>query len=869
MSNELERAKSLVPVSRVVGQSVALHKKGYEMIGICPFHADTNASLSVNDDKGVFKCFACGAGGDQVTFIEKTRNLSAGEAIKELKKMAGMTEPESRAVAPTAKLPFQNLPKTSPTKGQLVATWNYHSLDGEVIGAVQRWHGTDGKKTFTQFRKVAEGWLAEAMPTPKPLYNLHNIGKVKKSPILIVEGEKAADAYNKQKMGLAYAVTWPGGAQAYTTVDLEPLRGRTVILWPDNDTPGISAMHGLAARLRGLGCTLKWLNPPLTEKKTDAADVPWHEIDDKQKWHSEFVTDYVTPSVEAPQPESITPTQVSGPPKKRKRKVGPNGEDFSPLGFTYERHSEHLWFYIYDTEQIIRLPMSFRQCDLIQLAPLDYWLALAPDTNEKRSNRKLDLEAIRDALHESCRGKGIFNPDAIRGTGAWADKGVLTFNAGSCLISAAGKRGGLTQHATKAVYVQQEALQYADSHEPATEDEMRQLAELIHELPFANDYDAKLLLGWILTAPICGALPWRPHIWLTGPSGTGKSWILQHVIRPLLSDACMVVQSMTTEAGIRQSMGRNALPVVMDEAEAENMNAANNIERILQLARASSSSNGGHVAKGTQGGNSQSYTTRSAFCFASIAVAASMRSDTSRITIIEMDGAKAKEQPEGWFTQFKARWTAFLTEDMIYRIQLRSLQSYSHYIANLDVFGDALKASYDMEQRDCDQLSALLSGYYSPCYNVVLTAAQAEKQVRGMHLERKDDEELDENQARTHLLTKMMRVSPANVDLSVMELHEIVQGMGSEHPTVSQIAADARLRQAGIKSTADGIWVSISMPATRDVFSGTPYARGYARVISPGQKAVTQHIMGNSKGGIKSRCVFVPLEPEPNLLTGG
>src|SRR3546814_12688673 len=81
------------------------------------------------------------------------------------------------------------------------------------------------------------------------------------------------------------------------------------------------------------------------------------------------------------------------------------------------------------------------------------------------------------------------------------------------------------------------------------------------------------LAGWIAIAVICGALNWRPHVWLTGSSGSGKSWLLDNVIRPLIGAIAVYCQSNSTEAGIRQTLATDARPVLFDEAESEDAKA--------------------------------------------------------------------------------------------------------------------------------------------------------------------------------------------------------------------------------------------------------------------------------------------------------
>jgi len=79
-----EKLKDLVRVSDVVSKQVKLAKKGKDHFGCCPFHKEKTPSFSVNDDKRFYHCFGCGATGDIISFIEKTKNLQFVDAVKYL-----------------------------------------------------------------------------------------------------------------------------------------------------------------------------------------------------------------------------------------------------------------------------------------------------------------------------------------------------------------------------------------------------------------------------------------------------------------------------------------------------------------------------------------------------------------------------------------------------------------------------------------------------------------------------------------------------------------------------------------------------------------------------------------------------------------
>ncbi|MFP5385903.1 MAG: DNA primase [Bacteriovoracia bacterium] len=72
------------PVSVVVSNYISLTKRGASLLAICPFHSDTKPSLNVSDAKGMYKCFACGAGGDSITFVMNYKKLEFVDALKEI-----------------------------------------------------------------------------------------------------------------------------------------------------------------------------------------------------------------------------------------------------------------------------------------------------------------------------------------------------------------------------------------------------------------------------------------------------------------------------------------------------------------------------------------------------------------------------------------------------------------------------------------------------------------------------------------------------------------------------------------------------------------------------------------------------------------
>ena len=93
-------------------------------------------------------------------------------------------------------------------------------------------------------------------PNGKPLYSLYRLAANKDKPVFIVEGEKCADYLNK--LGLLASTS--GSVDSVKTTDWEPLAGREVIAWRDNDNSGIKWQADLIATLHRLHCKIKWID---------------------------------------------------------------------------------------------------------------------------------------------------------------------------------------------------------------------------------------------------------------------------------------------------------------------------------------------------------------------------------------------------------------------------------------------------------------------------------------------------------------------------------------------------------------------------------------------------------------------------------
>jgi DNA primase len=91
----LDELRNRLSVSEVIGRRVKLTRAGREFKACCPFHNEKSPSFTVNDQKGFYHCFGCGAHGDVVGFVMQNENRSFPEAVEILAGLAGMEVPQS------------------------------------------------------------------------------------------------------------------------------------------------------------------------------------------------------------------------------------------------------------------------------------------------------------------------------------------------------------------------------------------------------------------------------------------------------------------------------------------------------------------------------------------------------------------------------------------------------------------------------------------------------------------------------------------------------------------------------------------------------------------------------------------------------
>ncbi len=149
-----------------------------------------------------------------------------------------------------------------PNFGENQGVWEYYDKDNNLLGYTVRKKTKTGKR-FEPWSFQNNEWVMKWYESnAKPIYNTPLLVQYPDKPVLIVEGEKAADAASRLLPNYV-CVSWMGGSGSAGKADLSLFVGRKVCLWPDNDVAGYKAMDKLEGRLKGIASQIGIINPEL------------------------------------------------------------------------------------------------------------------------------------------------------------------------------------------------------------------------------------------------------------------------------------------------------------------------------------------------------------------------------------------------------------------------------------------------------------------------------------------------------------------------------------------------------------------------------------------------------------------------------
>ncbi|BCP56223.1 hypothetical protein K32_48400 [Kaistia sp. 32K] len=801
---------------------------------------------------------------------------------------------------------------------KLVASrrWEYRDGSGALIGYICRFELPGGGKDVipqTYCVNVETGetrWRWLSFDKPRPLYGLDKLAAHPAAQVVLAEGEKAADAAQERYEAAGIprnklvVISWPGGGKAVPHVDWSPLSGRNVGMWPDADLkryvdthpkagelmplleqPGVVCMLDIADRIAGTASSIKIITPPagvpdgwdLADDLPDGFNLLAHTranalaVADFRELHA--VVEVEAPPVAEAEPlpwEDVGDAEdaalaagivpAAAPPARQAPPAdGDDDEDLIRNGYFtilgYDRGD--YFFFQHEKRQVLSYRKGdFSDAGLMELAPINWWEEQFP--NKEGVNKKAAINWV----FRTANSRGIYDPNRVRGRGAWTDKGRAVFHHGGYL-TVDGVQTDITRIQSAFVY-QVERSMPTPAAQPMTDEEGTWLVSVAERIRWSMPGSAALFSGFVMLAPVCGALPWRPHVWITGGAGTGKSTIQNKYMGSLLRGISVYATGDSTEPGIRQYLQADALPVLIDEAESNTERDKQRMENVIGMIRKTSTDSQAMTLKGTVSGDGQSFHIRSMFCLASINVNMSGgKADVDRLTKLVMrppvDG-----NTDHWDELSLDLNKIDEDDEIASRLLARALGMMPVILKSVEVFRRAAARHFGT-QRQGDQFGTLLAGSWCLQKSYVPSDAEAMVLIRGYrwdeHVE--DNDQDDASRAIEALLGAKLRVKSSSGadEHTVYELIRECSPM-HRHNLIEPKTADDTLRRHGIRVelATNELWFGTGVSNLVKLVKDMPFVtdlRGQLLRVK-GAKRVN----GSKKfNGADSKVVSIPVEP--------
>ena len=844
MSANLAELKKLVNLEDIAGRYLTdLKRKGNEYKALCPFHDDKKASFSINVSKQRWFCHVCDKDGDVFDFLVGMKH-TLPEAIRivtgdmDTGDISGAVKNAAKAkrVAPVAQWkqvrPLADCTDyTHYLHGQPHFIYPYRDNDG-LVGYVCRFNLADGSKetlplVYTQ-RIDGSGyaWRYQGFTNLRPLYNEDLILTNPNLPVVVCEGEKTAQWMQDRAGGKFVATAWVGGCKQVNKNNFAPLAGRKLLLCRDNDRPGQECMDYIFENAQS--DVKKWAAIP------DNSPAAWDMSD-----------------------SGLTPQQTQDFVKRSMREPIPKRHEedeqyFTYLGFEKSDNQPVFIFFGKQSKTIFRLnAAAMTKSSLMGMAPPHWWETILGGSFK-------NTDAATNLLIQTSYKVGIYSPKNVRGRGAWYDDGRVVIHAGDKLI-VDGKVCELGDLDTNYIYEIGESFNF-NTENPLRATEASKILAITKLLNWERNVNAHLLAGWCVIAPICGALNWRPHIWLTGGASVGKSWVFRHVLRALCGETILDVQGATTEAGIRQSLGFDAMPVAFDEIDGNDARAQARIQENLELARSASADDTGKIVKGSASHNAKSFHIRSCFAFSSISIGVDKGSDRRRITTLSLVVHPDKELKDKRWVELQAIHNEVMGDDFVKGLHARTIKLLPTILENAKTFNNALVKVLGTQAMG-DQISPMLAGAYSLRSDDLISYEAAIKfiEAQDWNEETEGEKAKDEFDLLTFLMQWPLRCDGWG-ERTVSELVTIV-GVNKRSAlpdgTLSAEVGQGVLKRNGIRVKDGFILISNKNSQISERLKNTRWSKNYNSILRRLSDAENDFQRFTGSG---EHCIKVPLK---------
>ena len=201
----LDELRARTVLSAVISPTVKLIRAGREWKACCPFHNEKTPSFTINDDKGFYHCFGCGAHGDAIRYLTDQRGMPFMDAVKELAAKAGMDVP---APDPKAKERADRAASLTDVTGE-VAKWYAEQLQG-LSGASARDYLKQRGIDAATVARFGLGFAPDGRSALKRALEKLGEDKLVETGMLI-RPEEGGDTYDRFRGRLMFPIRDPRG----------------------------------------------------------------------------------------------------------------------------------------------------------------------------------------------------------------------------------------------------------------------------------------------------------------------------------------------------------------------------------------------------------------------------------------------------------------------------------------------------------------------------------------------------------------------------------------------------------------------------------------------------------------------------------
>lgn len=258
----------------------------------------------------------------------------------------------------------------------------------------------------------------------------------------------------------------------------------------------------------------------------------------------------------------------------------------------------------------------------------------------------IDWQRAQSVLFSQCHHRGQYEEDAVRGTGVYLDEGRVILHVGDKVYED-GKERKFHQIKSDRIYVPRTKIN--PIHMLQLEDaELKLVWDSFDKINLKDKEKKVYIFGWLVCAVLTGVLDWRPHLYITGSKGSGKTELLGFISGILQKGFNVVTMQAvhSTSKGMRQALDSCAVPIIVDEVEADTQTQKKISEDIVRFFRIASSNSAAKILLGRQNQNARIIGSDACGIMAGINMQLKEEQDLSRFCIIDMEVPRDKDSRE-------------------------------------------------------------------------------------------------------------------------------------------------------------------------------------------------------------------------------